>query len=750
LQTVRVVLSIFVFISLASAADVKIKVVDPRSAPVPNAEVRLFRDNSSTPLKTQVTSSDGTATFAGVSAGSYRVHVLAPGFAPANATIEAAESNVTVRLHVAVSSETVVVSATRTPAVEGESGAAVVALDHQELEVMQPVAAADVLRFIPGAVVDAAGQRGGLTSVFVRGGDSRYNKVIIDGVPVNDPGGTFDFGVVPLQQADRIEFLRGAESTLYGSDAVTSVVQMWSRTGSTRLPEFNFGADGGNFSTAHGFAALSGARGRFDYNVFGDQFNTLGQGRNNQYSNTSEGANLGLAINDRTSLRVRVRHFDSQTGVSGEWNFNGQALFPPDADGHAHQNNLLGSTELVFVPSSQWQHRFSGFDYKGRRINSDTVADRGCDPAIFNFFDCYSVNTADMNRAGFLYQGDYVPRSWAHTTFGYQFEDESGNFNSAFLTLDPNDPTFTRTIIAPEFTHGLRLNHDLFVQQRITHNRLSLIGGARFMHNESFGNRTVPRAAASYQILSGGDWWSGTRLRFSYAEGIKEPRFEESFGISGIFPTRPNPNLKAEANRSWDAGIDQQFANGRYALSANYFRNKFRDQIEFSTDPITFQGLYVNVNRSLAHGAEIQFDARPATHVRLTTGYAYTSMRITEAPLCTPANFCDPLFFVGQPLLRRPRHSGNALISYLGRRWGGNLGGTFVGRRPDSDFLGLGINHAAGYARFDIGGWYALTSRVTAYFNVENALNKHYNEVVGYPALGANFRAGMRFRLGGE
>jgi iron complex outermembrane receptor protein/vitamin B12 transporter len=90
------------------------------------------------------------------------------------------------------------------------------------------------------------------------------------------------------------------------------------------------------------------------------------------------------------------------------------------------------------------------------------------------------------------------------------------------------------------------------------------------------------------------------------------------------------------------------------------------------------------------------------------------------------------------------------LLSYLGTRWGGSLAGSFVGARPDSDFLGFGIDHAPGYVRVDFGGWYAVRPRVTLYANVENALDRRYNEVVGYPALPVNFRAGMRFRIGGE
>jgi vitamin B12 transporter len=156
-------------------------------------------------------------------------------------------------------------------------------------------------------------------------------------------------------------------------------------------------------------------------------------------------------------------------------------------------------------------------------------------------------------------------------------------------------------------------------------------------------------------------------------------------------------------------------------------------------------GEYVNVNEAFAQGAEIVLRARLQSRLLLNAAYTYTSSEYLD----NPSPF-DPVFDPGQPLLRRPKHSGTALLSYLGNRWGANLGGSFVGRRTDSDFLGFGIIHAAGYARVDAGGWYAITSRVTAYVNVENPLNDHYNEVVGYPALTANFRAGFRFRIGGD
>jgi len=238
--------------------------------------------------------------------------------------------------------------------------------------------------------------------------------------------------------------------------------------------------------------------------------------------------------------------------------------------------------------------------------------------------------------------------------------------------------------------------------------------------------------------------FSGTQLRFSYATGIKEPRLEEAFASgSGVVP---NPNLKAEQNRSFEAGFQQGFFSGKYALTATYYNNLFHNQVDFAIlDFNTFTGQYQNIDKSLAHGAELELKGRISSRLSLDAGYNYMSTQILEQPFAF-----DDLHQPGRPLLRRPNHSGSLMLTYLGSRWGGNLGTSVVGRRPDSDFLGLNIDHAPGYARVDAGGWYAMNSRMTAYLNVSNLLNKKYQEVVGYPSLGTNFRAGMRFRIGGE
>ena len=741
------VLVLLFLAATAAATDITVKVLDPQSAAVVGAQISIISVATGTPLKTVTSSAEGLVIFSGLPAGDYQIQVLAPGFAPQTVPAKRTSSGiVSVQMHVAATTETVVVTATKTPVPAEETASSISTLERGQLEAMQPVAESDALRFLPGAIVSAAGQRGGLATLFVRGGDSVYNKVIVDAVPITEPGGIFDFGTVPLTGADRLEFLRGAQSTLYGSDAMTSVVQVFSATGTTTVPELRFGADGGNFHTAHGFVTLSGAHGIWDYNLFGDQFNTQGLGVNNDYSNSLQGGNAGVRLSDSAAFRIRVRHSNNRSGVPGEWNFNGDPLLAPDIDARARQNNLLASAELTIAAPSHWQHRFQGFEYNHRTLNEDYLPDRGCDPSVFNFADCFFLDLEHANRAGFNYQGDYTPRSWAQTTIGYEFEDENADFNAQFLTTDD----FGNPTTGVSLTHGLRLNHALFLEQRITRGRLSVVGGIRYVHNASFGDRAVPRAALSFLALRGGQWLSGTRLRFSYAGGIKEPTFEASFGITGTFPTNPNPGLKPEENHALEAGVEQSLLAGRFSFSAIYFNNQFHDQIEFESIPPTFVGEFVNVNRSMAHGAEVEFRGRLTNRLHLDSSYNYTSTQILEAPLCTPENFCSPILAAGSPLLRRPKHSGALLLSYLGSRWGANLGGSFVGRRPDSDFLGLNIDHAAGYVRADVGGWYALHPRVTAYLNVENALDRRYNEVVGYPALPVNFRAGLRFRVGGE
>jgi len=726
----------------ALAVDLKLKVLDPQSAAVAGAEVSLLRAGETSILSTETTSAEGTAVFRVPSAGSFRIQVLAPGFAAENVEISS-QSEITVKLRLAPASETVVVSATRTPVPGEAAGANVDSLSGAQLTTMQPIAAADAVRFLPGAVVNDAGQRGGISSLFVRGGESTYNKVIVDGVAVENPGQTFDFGTLPLSEADRLEFVRGAQSTLYGSDAMTSVVQVWTRTGSTAVPDLRLAADGGNLGTASGYGSIAGAWRRFDYDAFATQFNTNGQGINNHYSDALQGANVGMAITDQVALRVRVRHSNSYTGVPGEWSFNGYDpivsadgvnfyLLPPDPSEYAHQNNLLGSVELAIHAPSGWQHRLTAFDYLYRYHDTNLTGDAARVDGFGFQFDFPSLEYDHINRIGFEYQGDYAERTWAHTTFGYRVENENGmisNFEYA------------------SFMPGQRLENDFYAQQQLTLGRLNVIAGGRFVHNSDFGNTGIPRVALTLLAARGREIFSGTRLRFTYATGFMEPALYQ-IAVGPPYYV-PNPGLLAERTRAFEAGIQQNFLAGRWVFNATYFNNLFHDQIEFA-DNAQGIGQFFNVQKSLAQGAELQVQGKISSRVLLNASYTNLSTEYLQAPLCTPANFCDPVYDTGNPLLRRPKHSATALVDYLESRWGANLGASFVGRRPDSDFESFGFTHAAGYTLVNVGVWREINSHITAYANVGNVLNQHYNEVLGYPALTANFRAGLRFRLGGE
>jgi outer membrane receptor protein involved in Fe transport len=508
---------------------------------------------------------------------------------------------------------------------------------------------------------------------------------------------------------------------------MTSVVQVWSRTGNSLTPELRFGADAGNYGTESGYASLSGSAGRFDYNVFGSQFNTSGSGPNDDYSNSLEGVNGGAKLNDWASLRLRARHDHSVTGVQNEWNFNGDPLLPPDLDQRARQNNFLGSLELAITGPSRWQHRFVGYDYTLHRTNQDGI-DQGNRVTPFGDQDFQFNNVNLFNRAGFDYRGTYQEESWANSTVGYEFEDETGTTGNL-----------------PFPSHGLRRNHAVYGQQIFSFERLAFIAGGRYVHNESFGNKFVPRGSLTLLALKGGQFFSGTRLIFSYATGIKEPSFAESFGNGGGFPTLPNPLLKPEEARAFEAGFSQNL-RANYAFSAMYFNDLFRNKVDFNFDQTCFcQGQYININEALAHGAEVQFNARPKSRISVNAAYTYTSTQVLKEPLAF-----DPILSAGRPLIRRPKHSATLLSSYLGHRWGADLAGSFVGRRADSDFFGYNVNHTPGHVLVNAGGWYAIHPRVTAYVNVENLLDRSYQEVTGYPALGINFRAGMRFRVGGD
>ncbi len=226
--------------------------VDQSGSPLPRAFVRAV-DGAGRELATTFTDESGHFHVTADAAGC-RISAALTGFEPAEA--DCAEQ-VRLVLRVAPVRETVVVSATRTETPADSAGVSVSAFTSADLERRDVPLVADLLRTTPGAMVVTTGSPGGVTSLFVRGGESSYNKVLLDGIPLNEPGGTFNFSNVTTDDLDRVEIVRGAQSALFGSDAMSSVVQLFTRQGVSPRPSVSGFLEGGTYDTLRTGASVA-------------------------------------------------------------------------------------------------------------------------------------------------------------------------------------------------------------------------------------------------------------------------------------------------------------------------------------------------------------------------------------------------------------------------------------------------------------------------------------------------------------
>ena len=230
------------------------------------------------------------------------------------------------------------------------------------------------------------------------------------------------------------------------------------------------------------------------------------------------------------------------------------------------------------------------------------------------------------------------------------------------------------------------------------------------------------------------------RLRFSAGTGIKEPSFIQNFSTNRFF--RGNPNLIPERSRSWEAGVEQSFSKNRITADLAWFDNRFRNLIQLVSQP-DFSGLYQNIGRNLARGAELRMRAR-VRQLLVEANYTYLDGHIQES---TQRSYP---FRPGDPLLRRPRHSGDIAITWIGPKWSAQWSTRTAGRRADSDFFTyrLPLTSNPGYSISDGSLTYEFRRFGSVYLRVENIFNRDYQEVLGYLSLRRSFVAGTRIRLG--
>ena len=698
------------------------KLTDLSGYGVGEVKVTAQLDGAASARNWSATSSESGEYLLVLPPGRYGIHFQRVSFVPRDFVLELAAGenrSLGVRLEIERLSESVVVSANAQPIEIARTPAPVDLMGRQEIEQRQAVSLPDLLATQTGVSLARTGPIGGLATVFVDGGNSNFAKVFVDGTPVNEPGGAFNFSNLTLDNVDKVEIVHGAESALYGTDAMSGVIQIVSHRGTTRIPEFHLFAEGGGFSSARGGAQVSGVLGAFDYSAAGSYSHTEGQGVDDAFLNRSIAGNFGYRFSESNQLRLTVRSNASFAGTPGQTLFASVVPFAVDTTAYDKLKQLSSNLSWSFSTGSHWSHRLSGME--SRILDTNAFPD-------FSFFA-----TDQFNRSGFLEQSTFSFREGAATA-GYQYEVENAFPNSL------------------GGTHARRNNQAGFLDVRWQPvSRLTLSGGARGEANTNFGTRVVPRVGAVLALRYAQGFWGDTRARISYGQGIEEPTVFESFSTD---PCNPGaPALRPERSRTLNIGLDQFFSGGRFRVSASFFSNRFRDLINQTVGPANplckFSGgnemLFFNTDLSRTRGVNWSGEAHLNHWLTVKANYSFDDSRVLKTVLSAPA-----VEQSGNHLLRRPVNSGNLWLSASYRRLNFNLAGYFSGRRTDSDFLGLGITRNPGYARFDLATSYTFTRGFSFYSRVANLFDKKYQDAIGYPALGRDYRLGMSYRFGGR
>jgi vitamin B12 transporter len=650
-------------------------VYDPSGRPVEGAQVACGAETTVT---------DAAGAFAMPSA--CQASFTKSGFAPAKVAL--AETN-RITLALAPASEQVVVTATLAPLAIEEAGLAATVFTARDFEPPHAPFVADLLRDVPGIDVVQTGQNGALTSVFSRGGNSNATLVLLDGVPITGPGEapSVDFAHLTAAGIERMEVVRGPESTLYGAEGSSGVIQLFTRHGDPEatVPHGSLLYDRGSFSTDHWAGTLDGGLARrIDYAFTADQFRSTGEFPNDAYRITTGTANLGYKFSDATQLRAVYREFDSYTGDPGP-----TASGPLDLHSNNSDRDSALSVRLEDTRGSRFTQRVR-FGYHRYRDRYD------------DGFDPLSITATYRVVGG--YQGTLTHRGGA-AVFGYDYQHQAGQIYSA--------------------TAG-RNNNGWFVHEQYALSpRVYLTGGARVEHSSAFGTEFTPRGAVTLRLPE------EIYFRVSGSRGVEEPSLLENFAREAFYVG--NPKLRPETTDSFEAGLSREWLARRVRTEVSWFRNAFHDLIlfDFSTNPATWK----NVQQSWARGVELSGTARLAGTVALRAGYTRLYTRITQSN--NPAQ-------VGLPLLRRPRNAGTVSLELTPRRWTLAAGARIVGERPDSNFFVPGVTRAAGYDYVFVHGSWQATRHLSPFLRVGNALDERYQEALGYLALSRNATGGVR------
>ncbi len=630
----------------------------------------------------------------------------------------------------------IVVTATRLPTPLAATTQAVTVLSGEELRARGIRTIADALRTVPGADVVETGPRGGATSLFLRGGESNMVRVLLDGVPLNQPGGAVDLANLTTDDVERIEIVRGPASVLYGSDAVAGVVQIFTR-GARGSPRWEAAAGGGTFASRHldlrlaaggpggaAGAGGAGATGAADASLsFAHEATDGIYPFNNAYKSDVLAASAGLAPGGPTTARLNARYT------------NALYHYPTDGSGNLRYHNQFQSGSGLAASLDLGRYVAPGLETRlllGLTENTGRQDQEPNGPAdTLGFYAFWSLDRVSRRSAD-LRLNWYATPAWT-VSAGAALETEAERSSNA--SRSQFGPSAGSLVVS-------RWNRAWYAQAVAGAGaHVSFTGGLRLEDNQAFGSFLTYRAGVTWRS-------GGTRLRAALGNAFKEPGFLDNYGTGYV---TGNPNLKPERSRSWDAGFEQQLLGGRLAVSATWFDQRFRDLIQYTfTPPTPTSPNYYNIAAADARGLELEARAVPAAPVAVTARYTWTHTASADS------GFDGATFAQGRRLLRRPTGAASLDFAWrFGARGSASATAQHVGDRDDEDFSTFPGTRVIlpSYVRLDVAGEAVLLAgrggrRLAATLKVENLLDARYEQVLHFPARRRALYLGLRLEGG--
>ena len=580
-----------------------------------------------------------------------------------------------------------------------ETGQAITVIDKGDLDRSQASTISDILRTVPSVRVARNGGIGGVTSVFVRGGESSQTLVLIDGVRINDPSSpnaAFDFGSLLTGNIDRVEILRGPNSVIWGSQAIGGVINVRTEAPTEEL-SIDASGEYGYRNTAEVKGNVSGTSGILSGSVGASYFRTDGISalaagtERDGYKNFSANGKLKVAFTEDVWLDLRAYY------NKGRVEFDDPFGATPDTFPETENEQFVGYIGLnANFADGRFRNRIA-------YTRTDLSRDGTEDGVPFSF----NVNTLRGTIDRFEYQGAFDVIDAVTLVFGVEHER---TFASTFFPAGGG--------AAPDTAkYRVTSEYGQLIVRPLT--GLTLTGGVRHDDYNIYGSQTTFGGNFAYTPNDG-----RTVLRGTYAEGFRAPTLTESTLPFG------NPALKPETAKSYDFGIEHNFLDGAVRAAATWYHRKSDNQIAFSF--VTFQS--ENIARVRSRGLEFELDVRPSDNLKFSAGYSMVD---------ATSRSNDGTF--GNRLARRPKDSANASIE-----WKSPLG---LELAADILVTGDSFDNLANTVRLDgyeivtVRASFPITDRFEVFGRVENAFDERYQTVAGYNTYGRSAYAGVRAKF---